>query len=86
MTPVEFLQSNETARRVFSSVERARGKASGWFVAKDSEITPETAASTLKSLKDLGVVASIGPGLDGIYYLTDLGVKVRDFRVHAAAV
>lgn len=86
MTPIEFLQGDETAGRVFMSVERARGRASGWFVAKDSEISPETAASVLKSLKDLGVVASTAPGLDGYYYLTELGIKVRNSRVHAAAV
>ena len=85
MTPIEFLQSDETARRIFASVERARGRASGWSIAKDSEVSPEAAASILKSLKELGILGSTDPGLDGYYYLTELGVKVRDFRVHAAA-
>lgn len=86
MTPIELLQSDAIASRVFLSVERAHGKASGWFVAKDLEISPEAAASVLKNLKDLGVLASTDPGLDGFYYLTDLGLKVRNLRTYPAVV
>jgi len=76
-TAVEILASNAEALRVFDAIEAAHGKASGWAIAKSTEIEPEAAAQLLKTLKQTGIVASTDAGLDGYYYLTSLGVSLR---------
>ena len=73
----EFLASDADALRVFDAIEAGHGKASGWAIAKNVEIAPEAAARLLKTLKQTGAVDSTDAGLDGYYYLTSLGVRLR---------
>ena len=84
---VEWLSSDETAARVFDAIEQGHGKASGWAIAKKVELEPETATTLLKKLKDYELVDSTDAGLDGFYYLTTFGLRLRSgFRHMRVAV
>jgi len=74
---LQILREDETAGRVFEELKRSAGNRSGWDLSRDLNINPETLVETLNKLKEARVIASNGQGLAGIYYLTDLGFKLR---------
>lgn len=73
----DWLFGNPTAWRIFQAIEEGHGKASGWSIAKSTEMQAEEAQEILKQLKDYGLVESTDAGLDGFYYLTKLGFALR---------
>ena len=74
---IQTIRENELAYRAFELIKRASGTLSGWDLTRSLEIDPESASEVLRNLKAVGVVKSSGEGLEGYYYLTDLGFKLR---------
>jgi hypothetical protein len=74
---VQFLTNDPKASRIFHAIEEGHGKTSGWGIAQAAGVQAEEAEPLLKNLKDYGVVDSTDAGLDGYYYLTQLGYALR---------
>ena len=51
---------------------------SGWVVAKEMNADIKDVQESLEVLKDLDLVKSDQPGLDGNYALTSSGLKMRE--------
>ncbi len=74
---LQILREDDTATRVFQELKRSSGNLSGWDLARALNINPETLVATLEKLKDARIIDSSDQGLGGIYYLTDLGFRLR---------
>jgi len=74
---MQILKNDPTASRVFEELSRSSASNSGWDLSRKLGLDPESLASTLDKLREARVVASSGDGLAGIYYVTDLGYKLR---------
>ncbi len=77
---MQMIREDELARRAFELVRQASGTLSGWDLARALEIDPDKAGEILQKLRAVGVVKSSGEGLEGYYYLTDLGFRVQLIR------
>jgi hypothetical protein len=74
---VQLLKENELSLRAFEQIKNASGKLSGWDLARTLQMEPEKACEILALLRSAGVIKSSGEGLEGYYYLSDLGFKIQ---------
>jgi len=74
---MQVLKADLEAARVFEELSRSSGNNSGWDLSRKLGLKPESLVKTLEQLKKVRLVGSSGEGLAGIYYLTDLGYKLR---------
>ncbi len=74
---VSKIGADDLKHATYQAIAREGGRASGWKLAKDQGKKPEEVDAALQGLRDLGVVAATGTGLDGYYYLTSLGFQLR---------
>ena len=76
--------ADDQARKVFRMVERNPSQ-SGWAIAKSLDMEPKVIEETLRKLKNMGVFDAQGSGLEGYYYLTELGFRVREMLLSRSA-
>ena len=77
---MQILRVDELARRAFEQVKQASGTLSGWDLARALGIGSDTADGVLQRLKTANLLKSSGEGLEGYYYLTDLGFRIQLMR------
>jgi hypothetical protein len=74
---MQILKTDPEAAKVFEELSRSSGNNSGWDLSRKLGLQPEILVKTLDQLKEVRLVGSSGEGLAGIYYLTDLGYRLR---------
>src|SRR2546425_12039202 len=72
---IQLLREDDSAR-VFAAIKRARGTVSGWDLTRSLSMERKVAIEALLKLKRAGLVNSSGEGLEGYYYLTDVGFRL----------
>jgi hypothetical protein len=77
LSAMQLVTADSLSRRIFDLVASTGGKASGWSVMKSAGAKPEEVQAALDRLRSLNVLDASGPGLDGFYYLTPLGFRLR---------
>lgn len=85
LSATRLIQEDPTAKIAFRVIADEGGKASGWQIAKSQDVEPGAVSVALASLKSLGVVESTGMGLEGYYYLTSLGFRLRELLPRSLA-
>jgi hypothetical protein len=70
------LASHPTAIKAFLILSNKPGT-NGWAIAKEVDADVKDIQESLEVLKDLDLVKSDQPGLDGNYALTSNGLKMR---------
>lgn len=77
---MQILREDDLARRTFELVKQASGTVSGWDLARALGITSDVTSTILQKLKTANLLKSSGEGLEGYYYLTDLGFRIQLMR------
>lgn len=77
---LQILREDELARRTFELVREASGTLSGWDLARTLGIASDATSTVLQRLKAANLLKSSGEGLEGYYYLTDLGFRMKLMR------
>jgi DNA-binding IscR family transcriptional regulator len=77
---MQILRDDDLTRRTFELVRQSSGTVSGWDLARALGITPDATSAILQKLKAANIVKSSGEGLEGYYYLTDLGFRIQLMR------
>ena len=77
---MQILREDDVAQRTFELVRQASGTLSGWDLARALGISSEVASAILQKLKLANLLKSSGEGLEGYYYLTDLGFRIKLMR------
>ena len=77
MTAMQLVSSDSQCRRIFANIVQEGGKASGWSLAKTLGEDPDSLKSAIDKLRSARVLDSTGSGLEGYYYLTQLGYQLR---------
>jgi hypothetical protein len=77
LSAILLVTEDEQCRNIFDAMLREGGKTSGWSVTKVLGLDPEILKTGLDKMKAHNILESTGPGLDGYYYLTPLGFKLR---------
>jgi len=74
---MQAVSDDPLCERIFHVITEAGGKAAGWAVAKRLGEDPEKLKEGFAKLTRLRVLQGTDPGLDGFYFLTELGVRLR---------
>lgn len=77
---MQILREDDVARSTFELVRQASGTLSGWDLARALGIGSDDATAILLKLKMANLLKSSGEGLEGYYYLTDLGFRIKLMR------
>jgi hypothetical protein len=74
---MKLVSEDPQCRNIFSAIIREGGKASGWALAKMLGEDPDALKTGIDKLRSARVLDSTGAGLEGYYYLTQLGFQLR---------
>lgn len=78
LSALQLLRQDQNCERVFNFIRNGPKGASGWEIAKSLNQDPSQITMALDNLKRLNIVNSSGSGMDGYYFLTDLGFQLRE--------
>ncbi len=76
LTAIQLLRGDSDSGRVFVAIKKARGTVSGWDLTRSLSMNVKVTNEALAKLKQAGLVDSSGEGLEGNYYLTDVGFRL----------
>lgn len=74
---MQVVSGDPLCRRIFDVIADEGGKASGWAVAKRIGAEPESLKEGFAKLAQSRVLQGTGSGLDGFYFLTEIGFQLR---------
>jgi len=78
---LQLLEKDSKSKGVFQFMVAGNNTASGWEIAKNLSEDPDGLSKVLENLRSCGIINSQGSGLDGYYYLSDMGFKLRDYFI-----
>ncbi len=69
--------ADDELMRSIVGVFASRPTASGWSIAKELNRSPQEVRERLEHLRQLAILKVEGTGLEGFYFLTALGQRIR---------
>ncbi|PYT02804.1 MAG: hypothetical protein DMF60_20270 [Acidobacteria bacterium] len=83
LAAMRSVSEDAQSRSIFNAIVQEGGKTSGWALAKQLGQDPEILKVGIEKLRSLRIVDSTGSGLEGYYYLTQLGFQLRSSMIRA---